>query len=59
MSDWYKNSDVPKKLIKGLIALSGIYDFNSLIKFPKCETQETLKLTANEAKRFSPFYHLP
>jgi arylformamidase len=56
---WNKDFNLPEDLVKGLIALSGIYDFDSLIQFPKTETQEILKLTFDEVRRFSPIYHPP
>jgi len=56
---WHNSFDVPEKLIKGLIALSGIYDLGSLVQPIKTETQESLKLTTDEAMLFSPLYHLP
>lgn len=60
MPDWHKTFDVPKECIKGLIALSGIYDFGSLIESDQTELKEQLKLTTlDESKRFSPYYQLP
>lgn len=59
MPSWHKGFGVPQECIKGLIALSGIYDFASLIHSDQTDMKEILKLTLEEAKRFSPFCHLP
>lgn len=58
MPGWHEDFGVSKRLLKGLIALSGIYDLDGLIYSSKTETQEILQLTTDEARRFSPFYHL-
>ncbi len=59
MPGWHKNFDVPEKVIKGLIALSGIYDLDGL--FYSCETSisDALKLSLEESRQYSPMYHLP
>ena len=59
MPNWHEAFGVPDNVIKGIIALSGIYDLDGLIFSSKNETQQTLQLTTEEARRFSPFYHLP
>jgi arylformamidase len=59
MPDWHSKFDVPENVIKGAILLSGIYDLDSLIYASKNEVQDILKITPEEARRFSPMYHLP
>jgi len=59
MEGWHNDFDVPEGVIKGLIALSGVYDLEGLVYASKNEIQEMLRLTLEEARCVSPFYHLP
>lgn len=59
MPGWHKNFDVSEDVIKGLIALSGIYDLDGIIYSSKTSIQEILQLSLIESRRYSPFYHLP
>lgn len=58
MPEWQKSFEVPENVIKGMALLSGIYDLDSLIYSSKNEIQDILKLDSEEARRFSPIYHL-
>jgi arylformamidase len=59
MPGWHQHFDVPEDFIKGLVALSGIYDLKSLIHSPDNPTKDALGLTLEEAQGFSPLFHLP
>lgn len=59
MPSWHKHFGLPEDVIKGLIALSGIYDLCTLVHAPQADSQKALHMTLEEARRDSPFYHLP
>lgn len=59
MPSWQKDFGVPKNVIKGLIALSGIYDLCTLFHAPHADSQKALQMTLEESRRVSPCYHLP
>lgn len=59
MPSWHKDFDLPEDVIKGLIALSGIYDLCTLIYAYQADAQKALQMTREEARRDSPLYHLP
>ncbi len=59
MPSWHKDFDVPEDVIKGLVAMSGIYDLCTLVHAPQTDSQKALQMTPEEAQRDSPFYHPP
>lgn len=59
MPDWQAQFKVPANIIKGMIALSGIYDLEGLLHAPQTEIRDMLKLDREEAREFSPLNHLP
>lgn len=59
MPDWHKDFDLPEDVIKGLIAMSGIYDLCTLVHAPQADSQKALQMTLEESQRDSPLYHLP
>ncbi|MFA6915979.1 MAG: alpha/beta hydrolase [Parachlamydiales bacterium] len=59
MPNWPKDFGLPEDIIKGLIALSGIYDLCTLVHAPQAESQKALQMTMEESTRDSPLYHLP
>ncbi len=59
MPNWHKDFDLPEDVIKGLIALSGIYDICTLVYASQAGAQKALQMTGEEARRTSPLYHLP
>lgn len=59
MPNWHKDFDLPEDVIKGLIALSGIYDLCTLVYASQADAQKALQMTMEEARRDSPLYHLP
>ena len=59
MPSWHKDFDLPEDVIKGLIAMSGIYDLCTLVHAPQADSQKALQLTLEESRRDSPFYHPP
>ncbi len=59
MPNWHKNYDLPEDVIKGLIAMSGIYDLCTLVHAPQADSQKALQMTLEESQRDSPLYHPP
>lgn len=59
MPSWHKDFGVPEDVIKGLVAMSGIYDLCTLVYAPQTNSQKALQMTMEESRRNSPFYHLP
>lgn len=59
MPNWHKEYGVPQDVVKGLIAMSGFYDLCTLAHAPQANAQKALKMTMEESKCYSPFYHLP
>lgn len=59
MPNWHKDFGLPEDVIKGLIAISGIYDLCTLVHAPQTDSQKALQMTLEESRRDSPFYHLP
>ncbi len=59
MPSWHKDFDLPEDVIKGLIAMSGIYDLCTLVHAPQADSQKALQMTLEESRRDSPLYHLP
>jgi len=59
MTSWHKDFDLPEDVIKGLVAMSGIYDLCTLVYAPQTDSQKALQMTLEESRRDSPFYHLP
>lgn len=59
MPNWHEDFDLPEDVIKGLIALSGIYDLGTLVHAPQADSQKALQMTPEEAQNDSPLYHLP
>lgn len=59
MPNWHKNFDLPNDIIKGLVAMSGIYDLCTLVHAPQTDSQKALQMTLEESRRDSPLYHLP
>jgi arylformamidase len=59
MPSWHKGFGLPEDVIKGLIAMSGIYDLCSLVHAPEAEIQKAFQMTLEESRRDSPFYHPP
>lgn len=59
MPSWHKDFGLPEDVIKGLVAMSGIYDLCTLVHAPQVDLQKALQMTLEESQRASPFYHLP
>lgn len=59
MPGWHKDFGLSKDIIKGLVAMSGIYDLCTLAQAPQAESQKALQMTIEEAQRASPVYHPP
>jgi len=59
MPSWHKDFGLPENVIKGLVAMSGIYDLCTLVHAPQTDSQKALQMTLEESRRDSPFYHLP
>ena len=59
MPGWHKDFDLRENVIKGLVALSGIYDLCTLVHAPEASIQQALQMTGDESRNESPFYHLP
>ena len=59
MPSWHKDFDLPEDVIKGLVAMSGIYDLCTLACAPQADSQKALQMTLEESRRASPLYHLP
>jgi arylformamidase len=59
MPNWQKDYSLPEDVIKGVIAMSGIYDLCTLIYAPESEPQQALQMTWEESQLYSPSYHLP
>lgn len=53
---WQQHFDVPKNVIKGVVALSGLFDLK-----PLCDIDQNqwLKLNIEQADRLSPIHELP
>ncbi len=59
MPNWHKNFGLPENAIKGLIALSGVYDLCGFVYTPDVASQKALQMTLEESLRDSPLYHPP
>jgi arylformamidase len=59
MPGWHKHFGLPARIVKGLIAMSGIYDLCTLAYAPQADSQKALQMTLEESHRDSPLYHLP
>ncbi len=59
MPSWHKDFDLPQNVIKGLVAMSGIYDLCTLVHASHADSQKALQMTLEESWRDSPLYHLP
>lgn len=59
MPGWHKDFGLPKDVIKGLVAMSGLYDLCTLVHATETDIQQALQMTLEEARRDSPIYHLP
>ncbi len=59
MPGWHKDFDLPEDAVKGVIAMSGIYDLCTLVHAPQADIQKALQMTLEEAFLSSPLYHLP
>lgn len=59
MPNWQEDFDLPEDVIKGVVAVSGIYDLCTLVHAPQADSQQALQMTLEESLRDSPFYHLP
>lgn len=59
MPNWHKDFGLPEDVVKGLIAMSGIYDLCTLVHAPQADSQKALQITIEESRRDSPLYHLP
>jgi arylformamidase len=59
MPNWHKDFGLPEDVIKGLIAMSGIYDLCTLAHAPQADSQKALQMTLEESRRDSSLYHLP
>lgn len=59
MPSWHKDFSLPEDVIKGLIAMSGIYDLCTLFHASQSDSQKALQMTLKESWRDSPLYHLP
>ena len=57
MSDtWQQFDDVPENLVKGGVAISGVFDLQPI---QLCHLNDELFLTDEEVKTYSPLRHLP
>lgn len=56
MTDWEGAYGLPRDIIKGVTAISGLYD---LSPFPYTFLQPKLGLTADEVLEYSPILHVP
>lgn len=54
---WHAAYGIPEDAIKGLIAVSGIYDLEGLVHAPRTAIQDILQLTVERARSNSPFHH--
>lgn len=59
MPNWHKEFALPEDVIKGLVAMSGIYDLCPIVHAPQIKLQKALQMTLEESFRDSPLYHLP
>lgn len=59
MPNWHKDFGLPEDVIKGVVAMSGIYDLCTLVYAPQSESQKALQMTLEESRHASPLYHLP
>ena len=53
--DWPDRYDLPADVVKGVCAISGLYDLEPLLE---CEPNEKLRMDLKTARRYSPMYHL-
>ncbi len=53
--DWPEQYGLPADVVKGVCAISGLYDLEPLLE---CEPNEKLQLDLEAAKRYSPIHHL-
>ncbi len=59
MPSWHKDFNLPEDVVKGVVAMSGIYDVCTLVYAPQADSQKALQMTLEESRRDSPLYHLP
>jgi arylformamidase len=55
-TDWPGDYDLPPDLIKGAVAISGVYDLGFL---PWCYVQPKVQASWDQVERLSPMRHLP
>jgi len=53
MPGWHKDFGLPEDVIKGLVAMSGIYDLCTLAHAPQADSQKALQMTLEESRRDS------
>ena len=56
LTDWVGDYGLPADLIKGAVAISGLYDLGFL---PYCYVQPKVQATWDQVRRLSPIHHLP
>ena len=56
LTDWVGDYGLPADLIKGAVAISGLYDLGFL---PYCYVQPKVQATWDQVRRLSPLHHLP
>ena len=56
LTDWAGDYGLPPDLIKGAVAISGLYDLGFL---PYCYIQPKVQATWDQVRRLSPIHHLP
>ncbi len=59
MTGWHEDYGLPNDVIKGIVAMSGIYDICTLFYAPQSDSQKALQVTLEEAMRDSTIYHPP
>ena len=53
--NWPDRYNLPAGVVKGVCAISGLYDLEPLLE---CEPNEKLRMDLETARRYSPVYHL-
>ncbi len=56
LTDWVGDYALPADIIKGAVAISGLYDLGFL---PYCYVQPKVQATWDQVARLSPLFHLP
>ena len=57
MPNWHIQGGIPEDTIKGIISVAGDYDLEAHV-YSNAE-QEFLKMSLNDAQRYSAFHNLP